>query len=62
MAAGQRVIVHFYNSCDVAGAGWPAPEVTANVNTTELGNLRLSAREEAALVTFMRTLTDGYMP
>jgi cytochrome c peroxidase len=55
-------IVHFYNTRDVAGAGWPPPEVTANVNTTELGNLHLSSREEAALVSFMKTLTDGYTP
>ena len=35
-------IVHFYNTRDVAGAGWPPPEVAANVNTTELGNLGLN--------------------
>ena len=32
-------IVHFYNTRDVPGAGWPAPEVAVNVNTTEMGNL-----------------------
>ena len=31
-----------------------------NVNTDELGNLGLTAKEEAAIVAFMKTLTDGY--
>jgi cytochrome c peroxidase len=51
-------VVHFYNTRDVAGAGWPAPEVAANVNTAEMGDLGLSADEEAAIVEFMRALTD----
>jgi cytochrome c peroxidase len=51
-------IVHFYNTRDVAGAGWPAPEVAANVNKTEMGNLGLTAAEEKAIVDFMKTLTD----
>lgn len=53
-------IVHFYNTRDVADAGWPAPEVPQNVNSDELGNLGLTADEEADLVAFLRTLTDGY--
>lgn len=64
--------VHFYNTRDVLGpvpnnrdpgfgvSGWPAPEVTQNVNTAELGNLGLTADEEKALVAFLHTLTDGY--
>ncbi len=52
-------IVHFYNTRDVED--WPAPEVPENVNTDELGNLGLSPEAEAALVAFMRTLTDGYV-
>jgi cytochrome c peroxidase len=60
-------IVHFYNTRDVAGAGWmgmpwPAPEVAENVNTDELGDLGLTLEEEAAVVAFLRTLNDGYMP
>jgi cytochrome c peroxidase len=60
-------IVHFYNTRDVAGAGWmgepwPAPEVAENVNTAELGNLGLKADEEAAIVAFLKTLSDGYTP
>jgi hypothetical protein len=39
---------------------WPAPEIPENVNTEELGDLDLTAEEEAALVAFMKTLTDGY--
>jgi cytochrome c peroxidase len=60
-------VVHFYNTRDIPGAGWngipwPAPEVLTNMNTAELGNLKLSSEEESALVTFMKTLSDGYMP
>ncbi|MDZ4183793.1 MAG: cytochrome c peroxidase [Desulfuromonadales bacterium] len=55
-------IVHFYNTRDVPGAGWPPPEVAANLNTAEMGDLGLSPREEAAIVTFMKTLTDGWRP
>ena len=53
-------IVHFYNTRDVSGAGWPAPEVAANVNHTELGNLSLNKDEELAIVAFLKTLSDGY--
>jgi cytochrome c peroxidase len=52
-------ITHFYNTRDVEE--WPGPEVPVNVNTSELGNLGLSADEEAAIVAFMKTLTDGYV-
>ena len=55
-------IVHFYNTRDVTGAGWPAPEVADNVNTTEMGNLKLNAGEELAIVAFLKTLSDGYPP
>jgi cytochrome c peroxidase len=51
-------VVHFYNTRDVET--WPAPEVAANVNTDELGNLGLTPAEEAAIVAFMKTLSDGY--
>lgn len=53
-------IVHFYNTRDVES--WPAPEIPVNVNTDELGNLGLTAEEEAAIVAFLNTLTDGYSP
>lgn len=52
-------IIHFYNTRDVAAENWPAPEVPQNVNVIELGNLNLTAAEEADLVAFLKTLTDG---
>ena len=55
-------IVHFYNTRDVPGEGWPAPEVPETVNTAEMGDLGLSLREEKAIVAFMKTLSDGYVP
>jgi len=70
-------IVHFYNTRDVksrctdpfttekdalAQDCWPVPEVESNVNTDELGNLGLTPAEEAAIVAFMKTLSDGYIP
>jgi cytochrome c peroxidase len=55
-------IVHFYNTRDVPGMGWPEPEVAENVNTTELGNLGLTKGEELALVAFLKALSDGYVP
>ena len=69
-------LVHFYNTRDtkpvcseslterdaLARNCWPAPEVTANVNKDELGNLGLSQAEERAIVAFMGTLSDGYTP
>jgi len=65
-------IVHFYNTRDVLGSCekssdprpgencWPEPEVPANLNREELGNLGLTGKEEEAIVAFMRTLSDGY--
>ena len=53
-------IVRFYNTRDTED--WPPPEVPVNVNTEELGDLGLTAEEEAAIVAFMKTLTDGYIP
>jgi hypothetical protein len=45
---------------DVAGSGFASPEVAANMDTVETGNLKLTAQEEANIVAFMKTLTDGY--
>jgi cytochrome c peroxidase len=66
-----KEIVHFYNTRDVLprcrtgdpGEGttcWPAPESFANMNKTRVGHLGLSDAEEDAIVSFMRTLSDGY--
>jgi cytochrome c peroxidase len=52
-------IVHFYNTRDVEP--WPAPEVPENVNTDELVDLGLTAEEEAAIVAFLKTLSDGHV-
>jgi len=66
-----KEVVHFYNTrdvlprCEADASGekvscWPMPENPANVNRRQLGNLGLTEQEEAALVAFLRTLTDGY--
>jgi len=70
-------IVNFYNTRDVkptcpnpltteadalAQGCWPAPEVAENVNTDELGDLGLTSDEEAAIVAFLKTLSDGFEP
>jgi len=66
-------VVHFYNTRDVLPhcsdsqgvvgvTCWPAPAQPANLNTKQVGNLHLTAQEENAIVTFLRTLTDGYKP
>lgn len=70
-------VVHFYNTRDtkpactnplttesdaLAQGCWPAPEVSANVNKTEAGNLQLTPEEEKAIVAFLKTLSDGYKP
>ena len=70
-------VVHFYNTRDtkpacanpltteadaLAQGCWPEPEVPANLNKTEAGNLQLSAEEEKAIVSFLKTLSDGYKP
>jgi cytochrome c peroxidase len=69
-------IVHFYNTRDVlstcpanyteaqalAANCWPAPEISQNVNTGELGNLGLTVSQEQAIVAFLKTLSDGYQP
>ena len=70
-------IVNFYNTRDVKPSCedplttekdalkqncWPAPEVSENVNTDELGNLGLTPEEEEAIVAFLKTLSDGYQP
>ena len=51
-------VVRFYNTRDKAAPTWPAPEVKANLNTEEVGDLGLTDDEENAIVDFMKTLTD----
>ena len=68
-----KTIVHFYNTRDVLrrcqvddeGEGttcWPAPESTSNMNRTAVGRLGLTDEEEDEIVSFLRTLTDGFSP
>lgn len=52
-------IVDFYNTAGLR-AKWPKPEVGQNVNRLEMGNLKLTKGEVAAIVAFMQTLSDGY--
>jgi cytochrome c peroxidase len=66
-----KQIVHFYNTRDVLprckhGEGvagvtcWPAPAQPDNVDHKRTGNLHLTDDEEAEIVAFLRTLSDGY--
>ncbi|MGZ3573880.1 MAG: cytochrome-c peroxidase [Vulcanimicrobiaceae bacterium] len=65
-----KEIVHFYNTrdrlprCAVGSPGekvtcWPGPEVAANRDTS-CCDLGLSDQQESDLVSFLKTLTDGY--
>lgn len=66
-----EAVVHFYNTRDVPGAGWTfdgvfktwaelGKEVNLNVEIHGAGNLGLTAAQEADLVAFMKTLSDGW--
>jgi cytochrome c peroxidase len=69
-----EAIVHFYNTRDAlprcegltdARPGsncWPTAEVGENLNVDEMGRLGLTVEEERAIVAFMRTLSDGWIP
>ncbi len=50
-------MVSFHNSRDV-GNSWPDPEVAANLNTTDVGNMGLSSKEIEDIVAFLHALTD----
>lgn len=52
-------IVRFYNLRDV-DTTYPAAEYPPTVNKSEMGNLGLTPQEEAAIIAFLHTLTDGY--
>ena len=68
---GLKEVVHFYNTsqklprCAQGSKGekvtcWPPPENPATV-TTQIGNLGLTSSEEADIVAFLKTLTDGFV-
>ncbi|MCU1338586.1 MAG: putative methylamine utilization protein MauG [Bryobacterales bacterium] len=68
-----KEVVHFYNTrdalptCKPGDRGekvtcWPAPENPETINRKQLGDLKLSDKQEDQLVAFLKTLTDGYSP
>jgi cytochrome c peroxidase len=68
-----KEVVHFYNTrdalpmCKPGDPGekvtcWPAPENPETMNRKQLGDLKLSDKQEDLLVAFLKTLTDGYSP
>ena len=68
-----KEVVHFYNTrdalprCNPGDPGeklmcWPAPENPETMNRKQLGDLKLSNKQEDLLVAFLKTLTDGYSP
>lgn len=52
--------IHFYNVRDLNTGEFGAPEYNQNVNTSELGNLGLTEKEELQIEIFINTLTDHY--
>ena len=52
-------VVDFYNTRDT-NSKWDTPEVTANVNKDELGDLKLTKSEVKDIVAFLKTLSDNY--
>jgi cytochrome c peroxidase len=68
-----KEVVHFYNTRDALPACkpgdrgetvacWPAPENPETINRKQLGDLKLTDKQEDLLVIFLKTLTDGYSP
>jgi len=68
-----KEVVHFYNTRDslptcIAGDPgekvncWPKPEYPRTMNRKQLGNLGLSDKQEDQIVSFLKTLTDGFVP
>ena len=53
-------VVRFYNRRDRSPEEFPPAEVPDNMNTEELGDLKLTDSEEDDVVAFLETLTDGY--
>jgi cytochrome c peroxidase len=68
-----KEVIHFYNTrdalpkCKPGDPGekstcWAAPENPETINRKQLGDLKLSDKQEDLLVVFLKTLTDGYSP
>jgi hypothetical protein len=49
-------VVDFHNTRDVAG--WPDPEVKENMNTRDVGDMKLTSAEVDDVVAFLMSLTD----
>ena len=49
----------FYNTRDTGK--WPPPEVPETVNKKELGNLGLTEQDVTDIITFLSTLSDGFI-
>ena len=54
-------VVHFYNVRDVQGSGIASAEVNYNIDSLETGNQKLTPKEEADIVAYLKTLTDGFV-
>lgn len=54
-------VLEFYNARDI-DAKFAHPEVPATMNTSDLGDLKLSQTEITDIIAFLKTLTDGYKP
>jgi cytochrome c peroxidase len=68
-----KEVVHFYNTrdslptCKAGDPGekvtcWPEPEYPQTMNRRQLGNLGLTDKQEDQIVSFLKTLTDGFAP
>lgn len=66
-------VVHFLNTRDVLPTCepndpgekitcWPPPEAATNLNTQDVGDLGLTDVDEASIVAFLKTLSDGFEP
>ena len=53
-----REVVDFYNTRDLPEKNWDPPEIKKNLNTDELGDLKLTDKEVDLIVLFMKTLSD----
>lgn len=59
----DALLANSYTEAEALQLGcWPEPEVAANLNSDELGDLGLSDAEEDAIVAFLKTLSDGFVP
>jgi len=52
-------MVSFHNSRDVADVGWPEPEISENLNTTDVGDMGLTPAQIDDIVAFLNSLTDS---